>query len=68
MNSEKTADPANNCNLLLKHLTENVKEALMLLYNRTLDEGAVPKAWKQSVVLMLKKKSDDLKNPKDRSV
>jgi len=64
-NSKTSSDVDGISNRMLKHLPESMKAKLLLLFNKCLTEMKVPAEWKQAIVQMITKKSDDPTNIKN---
>ena len=50
-------------NIVIKNLPENVKRAILKLFNRSISDAKIPKAWKIATITMIPKKSNELENP-----
>lgn len=47
------------CYTMLEKLTDKGKEVLLALYNKVWTEGIIPKAWKESIIIPIKKPGKD---------
>lgn len=43
------------CYSMLENLTDKGKEVLMCLYNKVWTEGIIPRGWKESIIIPIKK-------------
>ncbi len=48
---------------LLKHLSLESQEKLLMLYNRVCEEGRIPKSWKEAVIIPIRKPGKDPSRP-----
>lgn len=48
---------------MLENLTDKVKEVLMCLYNKVWTEGIIPRGWKESIIIPIKKPGKDPQIP-----
>ena len=51
------------CYIMLDNLTDKGKEVVLRLFNKVWLEGDIPAAWKQSVIIPIRKPGKDAKNP-----
>jgi hypothetical protein len=59
MNSKTSTDPFGMSNKMIKHSSCLMKERLLEIFNRCLNEKKVPQNWKHSVISMLLKSGQD---------
>lgn len=48
---------------MLENLTDKGKEVLMCLYNKVWTEGIIPRGWKESIIIPIKKPGKDPQIP-----
>lgn len=51
------------CYSMLKHLSIENQEKLLMLYNRVWEEGRLPKSWKEAVIIPIRKPGKDPSKP-----
>lgn len=51
------------CYSMLENLTDKGKEVLMCLYNKVWTEGIIPRGWKESIIIPIKKPGKDPQIP-----
>ncbi len=51
------------CYSMLKHLSLESQEKLLMLYNRVWEEGRLPKSWKEAVIIPIRKPGKDPSRP-----
>jgi hypothetical protein len=65
MNSKTSYDAFGISNLLIKKMPQIFKHLLLEVFNKCLSENFLPDMWKESIIKMIEKKSDDLSDPKN---
>lgn len=51
------------CYIMLKHLSDEGKKLLLMLFNKVWVEGRVPKRWKEAIIIPVQKPGKDSSKP-----
>ena len=62
-NNKTSIDSFGLSNVIIKKIPKEVKEFLVDLINECLEKGELPQLWKNSIIKMIPKKSDEKNNP-----
>ena len=63
LNNKTSIDGFGLSNFILKKIPKATRELLVTLINNCLEKGELPQKWKNSIVKMIPKKSDEKHNP-----
>lgn len=48
---------------MLKHLSIEGKDKLLMLYNKVWEKGEIPESWKEAITILIRKPGKDASNP-----